>query len=588
MAAFSDDATLGHAALQAAGDLGYCWDLVTNHIRWTHSAGSTEALLAQGILEQTAEAFQERIHGQDREHRARAVVQHYETGAPVDCEYRLRRADGGLCWVHERALAQIGGDGRPRYLLGVIRFVDQRKEREASLERQVNYDDLTGLFTRSRFRDGLQQIIDHVARYSGTGAYLSVGIDKLGMINEAYGPPCADAVIIATGQRLEQLMRTSDILGRVAGDTFGIGLSHCPQNDLPKVAERILNAFRDQPLQTPSGPMHITLSAGGVMLPKQVKTAVEALIRAESAMHDAKQAGRDCFIPSTDHEAHRVDYRRTVDTAEAVKRALREDRLVLAFQPIVDSDGFTPCYYEGLVRLKHPDGRIEPAAAFVDVVERMGLARALDRRVFELAMAELDAHPDLVLAINLSAISTIDRGWLRTAGAAFAQRPHLARRLIVEITETAAVTDLGEIVDFVAAVREYGCRVALDDFGAGYTSFGHLRRLAVDIVKIDRSFVFDIATNEGNRHFVRTIFDLAGNLGLETIAEGIETLQDAEVLQTLRIPRFQGYLFAQPTIDRPWLVNGGGVDPVVRSIGRGLSRPPRPRSDDQVMSSHPA
>ena len=582
MAAYSDDATLGHAALQAAGDLGYCWDLVSNEIRWTQSGSPSSA------FEQEAEAFLQRIHGEDREHRARAVDQHHRTGAPVDCEYRLRRADGGFCWVHERALAQIDGNGRPHCLLGVIRFVDRRKEREANLERQVNYDDLTGLFTRSRFRDALQQIIDHVHRYGGAGAYLSVGIDKLGMINEAYGTPCADAVIIATGQRLEQLLRTSDVLGRVAGDTFGIGLSHCPESELQKVAERILTTFRDQPLQTPSGPMHITLSAGGVMLPKQVKTAAEALTRAESAMHDAKQAGRDCFVPLTNHEAHRVDYRRTVDTAEAVKRALRDDRLVLAFQPIVDSDGFVPCYYEGLVRLRHPDGRIEPAAAFVDVVERMGLARALDRRVFELALAELDAHPDLVLSINLSAISTVDRGWLRTAGAAFAQRPHLARRLIVEITETAAVSDLGEIVDFVAAVREYGCRVALDDFGAGYTSFGHLRRLAVDIVKIDRSFVFDIASNDGNRHFVRTIFDLAGNLGLETIAEGIETLQDAEVLKTLRIPRFQGYLFAQPTIERPWLVSGGGVDPAVRSVGLPSARPQHRRPGDQLVSGHPA
>ena len=199
-----------------------------------------------------------------------------------------------------------------------------------------------------------------------------------------------------------------------------------------------------------------------------------------------------------------------------------------------------------------PDGEVVAAGQFMSVVEELGLIRLVDRKVLELAVEELSNYPAANLAMNVSGMTAMDRTWLRNVVGMLRGHPEIASRLIVEITETAGIEDLDECVRFVATLRDLGCRVALDDFGAGYTSFRHLKTLAVDIVKIDGSFVRNICENSDNLLFVRTLLDLARNFDLETVAECVETEAEARLLADEGVKLLQSYAFGKPLLRRPW------------------------------------
>jgi diguanylate cyclase (GGDEF)-like protein/PAS domain S-box-containing protein len=531
--------------------LVYEWDLLSDAMCWRGEAADVFGAAAESLFV-TGEAFHGRINPEDLPKRLKSLSDHYLNREVFDCEYRVRRPDGEFCWVHDRGRAVFASNGEPVRFQGVLRPVDRRKQHEARLEHLANFDELTGHFNRNRLRQSLQQLIVHGQRYGIPGAYLSIGIDKLSLINDAYGYITADAVIVAVGQRLERIMRASDVMGRMGGDVFGVVLSHCPEAEMRTVAEKVLRVFRDYPIHTPSGPMHVTVSIGGVAFPTHVQTSLDAITRADAAMHEAKRQGRDCFSLYRMTDDQRRSHRRSMAVCEQVKDALKEDRLVFAYQPVMSRATGAPDFYECLIRLRQQDGSVIAAAHFVPVVERLGLVRMLDRRVLELAVRELTEHPNVRLALNISGLTPADHGWLRALMAMVGQRRDIASRLIIEITETAAIQDIDETARFVGTVRGMGCQVALDDFGAGYTSFRHLKTLTVDIVKIDGSYIMNIAGNEDNRLFVRTLVDLAKNFGLRTVAECVETEADVAVLDAMGVDCLQGYYFAKPKLERPW------------------------------------
>ena len=546
------------AAMIAAGDVAYDWDLIQDSISWAGPVDTFAGANDENVLA-TGEGFHSLINPDDLTGRLKALSDHYLNHGDFDCEYRVRRSDGNYAWVHDRGRAEFGEKGEPVRLRGVLRMITRRKQVEAKLEQLANYDELTGHFNRTRLRQALHQTMAHSQRYGVQGAYLSVGIDKLSMINAGYGYQTADAVIVGVAERLERLKRSSDLMGRIGGDVFGVILCHCPEANLPKVAEKVLRAFRKHPIHTPSGAIHVSVSIGGVAFPSFVQTPFEAMTRAEAAMQEAKHSGRDCFRSYRMTDEQRSGYRRAIAIGEQVQDAIRDDRLLFAFQPIVSQGGRRVEFYECLMRLLTPEGKLVSAGEFMPVVEWLGLARSLDRRVLELAVRELTEFDHITLAINISGVTTSDHGWLRALMALLRGRPDVAQRLIIEITETAAIQDIEETARFVTAVRKLGCRVALDDFGSGYTTFRHFKSLAVDIVKIDGSYIENIDRNLDNQSVVRALAMLASTFGLNLVAERIETAAEAATLARLDIECLQGYYFARPSTERPWLADIDGT-----------------------------
>jgi EAL domain-containing protein (putative c-di-GMP-specific phosphodiesterase class I) len=304
--------------------------------------------------------------------------------------------------------------------------------------------------------------------------------------------------------------------------------------------DRLIEIVREEPVEVDGQVIPVTVSIGCVLFPGLVNTAYEVMTKAESALSYAKRSGRGTFSTYKASAQQGLLHRRAMDIGAQVQQAMRDRRLIFNYQPIVDSKTRTVVKYECLIRMKDDAGEILPAGAFIPVVEQLGMTRLMDRYVLDLTIEELRRDPEAVLSLNISGLTATDRAWLRALVSEIRSTPDIAPRLTVEITETAALHDIEESARFVNVVREAGCRVAIDDFGAGFTSFRHLKALTVDLVKIDGSFVRNLADNMDNQLFIRNLMGLAGTFGLETVAEFVENEADAQFLVDTGVHFLQG------------------------------------------------
>ena len=550
----SDDKLSGHlsAALEAAGDVAYSWQFEGDRLDWSGHLAAAKIELTTEVA--TGRSFANRIHPDDLVQRQLALAAHFEGEGAFDCEYRVRDVEGGFFWVHERGRAKRDAAGRPQVMHGVIRTIGDRKAQQTRLERLANYDELTGHFNKSRLREAVDQIIAANQRTNSPAAFLSVGVDNMTMINDMYGYEAADTVLVEIGRRLDNTLRVSDLIGRLGGDRFGIALSHCPAEHFGAAAEKIIAAINSIPVPTPRGQIYATVSIGSASFPDQGLTSYDVITRAESALAEAKRAGRDCHTHYRLNEEQRERQRRSLSISDQVLAALKEERIMFAFQPVVVAQTGIVDHYECLLRMREPDGRIVSAGEFVPVIEQLGFIRLIDRYVLDKALAELAAHPTVKLGFNISGLTAADRPWLRALISQVRNRSDIASRVIVEITETAALYDIEESARFVSALRHAGCHVALDDFGAGHTSLRHLQSLAVDTVKIDGSFIHNLAASPDAQVFLRHLLGLARGFGFQTVAECVATAEDAEILRQEGVGFLQGYYFGRPSIERPWLL----------------------------------
>jgi diguanylate cyclase (GGDEF)-like protein len=541
------------AALKAAGDIAYEWDLPSDRIVWCGQLPETVGIAGPAALA-TGEVLSSRINPEDLAARQHCLNDHFAGAAAFDCDYRLRGDDGRFRWVQDRGRAQLDGTGRAVRVVGVMRVITSRKALELRLDRLANFDELTGLANKQRLHEDIRAIVGRGAATGRSGAYLAIGIDKMTMINDAFGSEAADAVLVEAGQRLGRCLTPGDALGRVGGDRFGMFLADCSEAGITTLSELILASVSEAPIVTAAGPIYITTSIGSVAFPRQASTAQDIMTRAETALAEAKHAGRDCFAAYRLTELQRNRHRDSMAIGERVQRALKEQRLLFAFQPVVDGRSGRVDYYECLLRMRNDDGAIIAAGEFVPAIEQLGFIRTIDRFVLERAIEELDVCDDVSLGLNISALTAADPTWLRALVALLASRPNIARRLVIEITETAVLRDLEEAARFVKTVRDLGCRVALDDFGAGFTSLRHLQTLALDIVKIDGSFVRGLIDRPDNQTVLHHLLGLASGLGLTTVAEWVETGAEAALLKQQGVDLLQGYHLGKPAIDRPWRV----------------------------------
>jgi diguanylate cyclase (GGDEF)-like protein len=543
-------------ALGAAGDVAYVWDLARDKITWL---GRPETIFGFSAAKRAVSGggFHRCINPEDLLTRSRLLSQHVREGVVFDCEYRVRADDGEVTWVHERGSVTLSAEGVPERLSGVLRPITARKQNEFRLEYQANYDGLTGHYNRNRLREALDQAVAYSERCGVKGAYFVVGIDQLAMITDAFDARSSDMVILTVGRRLDTFLRSSDIIGRVGTNRFGIVISDCSEADFDAVAEKILALVNREPVITPSGPLHVTASIGGVVFPELGQTAYDIMAKADLCLDQARAHGKRVMRYQYS-EAHRRDRRKHVAMVEQVQHALRDNRLIFAYQPIVRATTREVVFHEALLRMKTQDGGVIAAGAFMPMIEKLGLTREVDRYVLETAVETLARHPALQLAINVSALTASDRSWLRLLIALLRGQSQVAERMTVEITETVALQDIDESAHFVAKVRDLGCRVALDDFGAGYTTFRHLKALDVDKVKIDGSFVRGLPENLHNQLFIQSLLGLAKGLKIETVAECVENEGEAKVLTDHGVAYLQGYHFGRPDIAPAWLQPAAG------------------------------
>jgi EAL domain-containing protein (putative c-di-GMP-specific phosphodiesterase class I) len=266
----------------------------------------------------------------------------------------------------------------------------------------------------------------------------------------------------------------------------------------------------------------------------------------------ARRAGR-IQVGEGCEEIHPERQKRHLEICATVQKALRQDRLLFAFQPVVCAATGRIDYFECLLRMRDAGGGIVRGGDFISPIEQLGLIGFIDDFVLEKAVSELASHPGIKLGLNVSSLTACNGSWLKSLISLVRGRPDLARRMVVEITETAALSDIGESALFVDALRHAGCRVALDDFGAGHSSPQHLQLLTVDTVKVDGSFVRNLADNREKRVLLRDLLRQINDFGCTTVAEGVENAEDAAVVRAQGFGYLQGYHLGPPTIERAWL-----------------------------------
>lgn len=550
--------------LASLGQASFVWEIGSDRLIWSENATSVFTDIPAESLATGAEFAKliEPARAIRNDALIHAPPARPDEGVPYRIEYGVRATTAvPVIWIEETGVWFAGSDGRPWRAQGVVRVNNERHARDEQLVKLSRHDPLTGELNRTHLIAALAEAIEENTRFRSTCAFMLIGIDHLARVNDAFGFDVADAVIAEVALRIRARLRAGDVLGRFSGNKFGLILKNCTVDDTNIAAERFLAGIRDEVVPTKSGPVSVTASIGAVSVPRYARNADEAINRAQETLDAAKRRRAGSFAlwrPNVERDAQR---RVNIRVTDEIVTALNDRRIVAAFEPVVTAGSREPAFYECLVRMEQGDGQILLAPDIVPVAERLGLIRLVDHRILELVAAELIASPNVQLSLNISPETTMDPDWSATIESLMRSHPGVAERLIVEITETVAIQDIDDIRGFVTRLKSFGSRIAIDDFGAGYTSFRNLRKLGVDIVKIDGAFVQNIARSADDRAFVQTLIDLARRLDIKTVAEWVQDEEAAAMLGEWGCDYIQGRLIGLATPARPWAVADGAAVP---------------------------
>jgi diguanylate cyclase (GGDEF)-like protein len=544
-------------ALKAANEAAYHWSVDSDELIW--SANVSDILGCPPEAVSTAKRFASLLDPDNLSTRYDMVMntQALDKGDGIgfQLEYMFRpngRGNDASFWIEEHGRWFGEGDGRPKHVHGVIRRVDERHDRDQHLTFMGNHDPLTGLMNRGRLGEALEETVIAAQRDGSKCSLAVVSINNLEIVNDSYGFDVADEVIVAVGRRLKQVMRTGDGLARYSGSKFGIIFNNCTEEELPVAIERLMSVIRDSVVETSHGPVWVMLSVGAVTIPTHADSANSAMTRAEVALTEASHMPSDNYVIFKPSKSKANEQLLNSRCATEIVRCLKTDGFRLAFQPIVNAKTGVIEHHEALLRMIDEAGDVVAAGHLVPIAERLGLIRLIDRAVTQMAVATLNTYPEAKLAINISGTTATDKRWHLELIETIKANKQVASRLAIEITETVALSDFEATRSLVEQLLALGCKVAIDDFGAGYTSFKNLRDLPVQVIKIDGTFCRNLAVSQENLYFVKSLVDLVHNFGRKVVAEWVATEEDAELLRHIGVDYLQGNLLGAATLTAPW------------------------------------
>ena len=511
------------------------------------------------------------LHPDDRDHVLGEFAHTHMTGDMYDGEYRVIAKDGRVVWVHDVAVRVRDDEGTPLYSQGYMIDVTARhvaeqalaesraqlEQRMREIEHQALHDALTGLPNRTLFHDRVEQALRTARRTGGGVCVMLIDLDRFKEVNDTLGHASGDVLLREVARRLRAPVRESDTVARLGGDEFGVlATGIATPTDAIVLAEKLRDALAE-PIAVAGLAIEVESSIGIAIAPEH-GADVETLIRhADVSMYVSKSTHSPAvYSPETDHNS-RVRLTLFAD----LRRALERKELVVYYQPQADAVTGAVRTMEALVRWEHPVHGLLFPDQFVPLAEQTGLIRPLTLYMLDASLGQCarwrSAGYDVAVAVNVTGRDLLDLHFPDQVAAAIDRAGVAPDALELEITESTVMADAARARSVLVALSELGVRLAIDDFGSGHSSLGYLKRLPIDVLKIDRSFVMNMADEADDAVIVRSTIDLGHNLGLAVVAEGVENEEALARLAELGCDSVQGYFLSrpQPTDAIEWIVH---------------------------------
>lgn len=441
-------------------------------------------------------------------------------------------------------------------ILSIGSDLTKRKEAEDALHWLAHNDGLTGLANRRAFKQTIHQTLN--AKNRGVLAFID--INKFKQINDVYGHAVGDAVLIQLARDLEAATRSYDFISRLAGDEFTVIFNRITDTEIPAVFDKLLEQLNNYIVLDDGNQLHYSVSIGVAKFPEHASQEQQLIVNADLAMYVAKKKGMGhwhLFDPSSDDFLTMHDDNRQL---HILKKAIEENRFVLYYQPICSLEKNEISHYEVLIRKLDVNGKLIFPGDFIPAAERMGLITKIDRWVLDEALAkladELQTQPDLKFAINISAPSLQQDSMPSLIQELLAKHKVDSRHLIIELTETAYIDNFDLVLNNLEQIDNLGVKIALDDFGVGFSSFSYLKKMPLSFVKLDGSYVRELINNYEDQVFVESVTKMVEAFGMHTVAEFVGDDQTYQRLKDLGVSYGQGFYIGQP---KPYLLSNDDI-----------------------------
>ena len=461
-------------------------------------------------------------------------------------EFRLKNKFNEELWVEARFEVIAAKDHKSRCISGTIDNITSRKKAQVELEHLAMHDGLTGLYNRFYFEEELKQFSATASRGNGPHSLLYLDLDRFKVINDTLGHHHGDTVLRNISSLITSRLRVSDFFSRIGGDEFALLLPNTDKNIALSLASGICKLLDEYQCKVEGKIFKVNCSIGIAEINGDQYPADEYMKQADIALYAAKKSGRNLAHIYSENDVLSTELQASLEWTRTLHQAVAEDNLVLHFQPIIEIASKKVAYYEALVRLELDDRIVQPGE-FIPALEREGDMSLLDRQVISKAIYYLAQHPKLhKIAINLSAQGFSDERLLPLIKDKLYQYDVEPSRIIFELTESASLSNITATQVMVEKLSVLGCAFSIDDFGTGFSTFNYLKQLPAQSVKIDGSFVVDLATNPVDLALVKAIYEVATALGKKTVAEFVENEETLQMLACIGVTYAQGYHLGKP------------------------------------------
>jgi diguanylate cyclase (GGDEF)-like protein/PAS domain S-box-containing protein len=426
--------------------------------------------------------------------------------------------------------------------------ITQAREAQNQLSFLAERDPLTGLFNRRRFERELAERLEQAGRSHERVALFFFDLDEFKSVNDLFGHRMGDQVLLQVAGEIRGQLRRSEFFARIGGDEFALVVNNADDDQIRSLAERLMRVIGGLSIQLGEVRLSLTSSLGIAISPDHTRDALELISHADAAMYQAKDAGKNTWrIYQADHAAT-LRQRSLVTWNDRIRHALRHDAFEVHLQGVFDTNTLKRCYAEALLRM--PDeqtGRLLPPSQFIPYAEKSNLIIDVDRWTLNAVIEQLASDPTLApIAVNLSGRSVNEPAVAEFIGEQLARRGVDPARLYLEITETAAISDMRDAQRFIERLHAIGCKVALDDFGAGFATFAYIKELPVDVLKIDGLFIRNLPKSRDNQVFVKAMLDIARGFNKITVAEAVEDETCLDILRSYGVDMVQGFALERP------------------------------------------